>query len=228
MINKIYTLYTYWKSVTYLSHCYPSSNYTNLTCSFILLLCLFIPSLLRLFFFFVLFVLSSTNLLPVSPAYLCIYFTLSIGHLSSFAGRLCERVIYYQQKRLQNLKPVRVYTFCVQLFTPCITMLAHTSIILSAWFITSRSFGPLRKYGNYNCARLMMRTVLDTRVHFMNNARATLENAIGGVYDSREIVSLDLFIWPFCGLRSFSLNTTICNCYVIQHGHFYGKLHFEW
>lgn len=35
-------------------------------------------------------------------------------------------------------------------------MRAHVRIILSRWFITGRSSGCLRKYGNYNCARLMM------------------------------------------------------------------------
>lgn len=49
--------------------------------------------------------------------------------LVSAAGR----VIYCRQQRPQNFKAhTRVYTFCVRLFTPCITMLAHVRIILSA------------------------------------------------------------------------------------------------
>lgn len=126
------------------------------------------------FFLFVSFVLSSTD---ISFPLLHLIYTLHSLRRASFLFRWpAERVIYCQQKRPQNLKPVRVYAFCVRLFTPCITMRAHASIILSAWFITSRSSGPLRKYGNYNCARLMMRTVPDTRAHFMNNVRATFEN----------------------------------------------------
>lgn len=126
----------------------------------------------RSLFLLVLFVFPSANLLPTSPCYLYASHSLL---LSSFAA--AERIIYCQQKRPQNLKSARVYTFCVQLFTPCITMRAHASIIQSAWFITSRSSGPLRKYGNYNCARLMMRTAPDKRARFMNNVRTTFENA---------------------------------------------------
>jgi len=95
---------------------------------------------------------SSSFFLPLIFPLLHLIYTLHSLCRASFLFRWpAERVIYCQQKRPQNLKPVRVYTFCVRLFIPCITMRAHASIILSAWFITSRSSGPLRKYGNYNC-----------------------------------------------------------------------------
>lgn len=79
----------------------------------------FFPSHLPLFFFSTTSA-SSSFLLPI-------FF---IASASLFCSPT-ERVIYCQQQRPQNLKPVRVYTFCVRLFTPCITMHAHVRIILS-------------------------------------------------------------------------------------------------
>jgi len=163
-----------------------------------------ISSSLRLFFS-----LSSFFLPPICFPLLHLICTFhSLCRASFLFHWPAERVIYYPaETTAQNLKPVRVYIFCVRLFIPYITMHAHASIILSVWFITSWSSGLLRKYGNYNCARLMMHMAPHTRDHFMNNVRATFENA--KYYDRCEIVSLDLFIRLFCrSLRTFSLNAT--------------------
>ena len=122
-----------------------------------------------------LFALSSFFLPPICFPLLHLICTLHSLCQASFLFRwpaVSALFITSRNDRTQNLKPVRVYAFCVRLFIPYITMRAHASIILSVWFITSWSSGLLRKYGNYNCARLMMHMAPHTRAHFMNNVRA--------------------------------------------------------